>query len=104
MLDFQALSVDRTSSSCMEAQRLHTPQFKRVEKFLRDIGIEPAESTSRNPLEIPWSLSEEDFTRRVGRDYLKVYTSAREETLSLTEEAVHVEKEIDERVKSLYGV
>jgi len=29
---------------------------------------------------------------------------AREETLSLTEEAVKVENEIDERVKSLYGV
>lgn len=30
--------------------------------------------------------------------------SAREETLSVTEEAVRVEREIDERVKSLYGV
>ena len=36
----------------------------RVEKFLREIGIEPAESTSRNPLEKPWSLSEEEFSRK----------------------------------------
>jgi len=77
---------------------------KRVEKFLREIGLEPAESTSRNPLESPWSLGEEDFVRRAGRDGLKAYKSAREETLSLTEEAVRVAKEIDERVKGLYGV
>jgi hypothetical protein len=29
---------------------------------------------------------------------------AREETLSLTGEAVRVEREIDERVKALYGI
>ncbi len=73
-------------------------------KSLYSIGINPAESTSRNPLESPWSLSEEDFTRRVGRDYLKAYKSAREETMSVTEEVVRVEKDIDERVKSLYGI
>lgn len=77
---------------------------KRVEKFLREIGLEPAQSTSRNPLESPWALGEDDFVRRVGRDGLKAYKSAREETLSVTEEAVRVEREIDERVKSLYGL
>lgn len=77
---------------------------KRVEKFLREIGLEPAESTSRNPLESPWLLGEGEFVRRAGRDGLKAYKSAREETLSLTEEAVKVEKEIDERVKYLFGV
>ena len=73
-------------------------------KFLREIGLEPAESTSRNPLESPWALGEEEFVRRVGRDGLKAFKSAREETLSVTEEAVRVESEIDERVKSLYRV
>lgn len=77
---------------------------KRVEKFLREIGVEPAESTSRNPLEQVWSLGEEEFVRRAGRDGLKAYKSAREETMSATEEIVRVEGEIDERVKSLYGL
>ncbi len=77
---------------------------KRVEKFLREIGLVPAESTSRNPLESPWLLGEEEFVRRAGRDGLKAYKSAREETLSLTGEVVLVEKEIDERVKALYGL
>ena len=87
-----------------QAQSLHTQRRKRVEKFLRDIGIEPAESTSRNPLEKPWSLTVEEFTRQMGRDSLAVFKSVREETLSVTEEIVKVEGEIDERVKSLYGV
>jgi hypothetical protein len=79
---------------------------KRVEKFLRAIGIDPAQSTSRNPLEAPWSLTAEEFTRRVKTSEVletsevwKAYKSAREETLSVTEEIVRVEKEIDERVK-----
>ncbi len=77
---------------------------KRVEKFLREIGIELAESTSRSPLEQVWSLTAEEFTRRVGVDGLKAYQSAREETMSVTEEIVRVEGEIDEKVKALYGL
>jgi hypothetical protein len=80
---------------------------KRVEKFLREIGVEPAQSTSRNPLESPWLLDESEFEKRArkyGTPNVRLYKSAREETLSLTEEAVRVEKEIDERVKSLYGM
>jgi hypothetical protein len=34
----------------------------------------------------------------------RIYKSAREETTSVTEEIGKVESEIDERVKSLYGV
>ncbi|TRZ49411.1 hypothetical protein D4S03_08315 [bacterium] len=71
----------------------------------------PVQSTSRNPLEQPWSLSLEEFARRMGggqtSDFLKkseVYKAAREETMSVTEEILHVEKVIDERVKSLYGL
>jgi len=90
-----------------------------VEKFLREIGIEPAESTSRSPLEQPpvlsnvegWSLTAEEFTRRVGRaqtseffENSEVYKAAHEETMSVTEEIGKVESEINERVKSLYGV
>ncbi len=77
---------------------------KRVEKFLREIGVELAESTSHNPLEQVWSLGEGEFIRRVGRDELKVYKSAREETMSATEEIVKVEFEVDERVRVLYGL
>jgi hypothetical protein len=95
----------------VQAQKLHTQRRKRVEKFLREIGIEPAESTSRNPLEKVWSLTAEEFTRRTKTSEVletsevwKAYKSAREETISTTEEIAHVEKEIDERVKSLYGL
>jgi type I restriction-modification system DNA methylase subunit len=95
---------DAVAKLAKQAQSLHTQRRKRVEKFLREIDLEPAESTSRNPLESPWSLGEEDFVRRAGRDGLKAYKSAQEETLSLTEEAVRVESAIDERVKALYGV
>ena len=77
----------------------------RVEAFLREIGIEPVQSTTRNPLERPWALGEEEFVRRVRKsELIPTYRQAREETLSLTEEAVRVEREIDERVKALYGV
>ena len=102
----------------------------RVEKFLREIGTEPAESTSRNPLEQVWSLTAEEFTRRVksvtlvGRPasdtehekldaglgkldaglLTRIHKSARGETMSATEEIGRVESAIDERVKGLYGV
>lgn len=45
-----------------------------------------------------------ESTRRVGMDGIKVFKSAQEETMSVTEEIVRVEKEVDERVKSLYGL
>jgi hypothetical protein len=55
---------------------------------------------------------EEEFKRRMRKtsevsetsEVWKAYQSAREETMSLTEESGRVEAEIDERVKSLYGV
>ena len=95
-----------------QAQKLHTQRRKRVEKFLRGIGIEPAESTSRNPLEQPWSLTGEEFARRVKAvqtsEFLKnsevSWKAAREETAVMTEEIGKVEVEVDERVKALYGV
>jgi type I restriction-modification system DNA methylase subunit len=87
-----------------KAQNLHIHRRRRVEQFLGEIGIDPARSTSRNPLEKPWELSKEDFTRRARSASLAVYSSAREETFALTEEIQKVETEIDERVKGLYGL
>lgn len=77
---------------------------KCVEKFLREIGSKSAQPTSRSPLESPWALGEEEFVRRVGRDGLKAFKSAREETVAFTEEISTIEKEIDKRVKTLYGL
>ena len=72
---------------------------------LREIGLEPAQSTSRNPLERPWAMGEEEFVRRVRKsELIPTYRQAREETLSVTEAAMKMEKEIDERVKALYGL
>jgi type I restriction-modification system DNA methylase subunit len=102
--DAEPRERDEVRRLAKQAQNLHMQRRKHVEKFLRDIGIEPAESTSRNPLESPWLLSEEDFTRRARGQSVRIYKSAREETMSLTEEIVEVEKEIDERVKALYGL
>jgi hypothetical protein len=73
---------------------------------LREIGLQPAESTSRNPLESPWLLEREVFQRRVGWDaiLLHTYEAAREETSALTQAIVQVEAEIDARVRALYGL
>ena len=102
---------DAVAKLAKQAQNLHTQRRARVEKFLREINLEPAQSTSRNPLESPWSLGEEEFKRRMktsefskNSEVWTAYQSAQEETLSLTEEAGRVEAEIDERVRSLYGV
>ncbi|MBM3181087.1 MAG: hypothetical protein FJZ86_12120 [Chloroflexi bacterium] len=64
----------------------------------------PTHTTSRNPLESPWALGEEEFVRRRNSELIPSYRRAREETLSLTEDVVNVEKKIDERVKGLYGL
>ena len=42
--------------------------------------------------------------KKYGTPNLRLFRSAREETMSLTGEAVHVEGEIDEMVRALYGV
>lgn len=56
------------------------------------------------PFEQLWSLKSEEFVRRVGVDGMKAYKSAREETMSATEEIGKVESANDERVMGLYGV
>jgi hypothetical protein len=87
-----------------QAQDLHTQRRARVEQFLREIGIDPAQSTSRNPLEQPWALSSEEFARRMGRDRISVFHATQAQTVALTEEIEKVESAIDERVMSLYGL
>jgi len=87
-----------------EAQRLHTQRRKRVEKFLFGIGLSPAASSSRNPLEEPWKMTEEQFARRVGGLPQRLFAEARDETAALTEQILKIEREIDERMAALYGV
>ena len=106
------LPVPNTGSSDREwvakmarrTHELHSTRRKRVENFLRAIGTDPTESTSRNPLERPWALSAEEFSRRARNQSLKKFTDARDETLALTEQITIIEREIDERVAALYGV
>jgi hypothetical protein len=87
-----------------QAQDLHTKRRRRVERFLTDLGTSPAASSSRNPLEQPWSLSSEEFARRARHAPASLFPQARDETFALTEEIGKVEREIDERVAALYGV
>jgi hypothetical protein len=80
---------------------------ERVEQFLVAIGTSPAETSSRNSLEEPWLLDEEDFksrARRYGTPNPRVFNDARDETMGLTEQIEEVEAEIDARVASLYGL
>jgi hypothetical protein len=83
-----------------QAQQLHTQRRQRVEESLRDIGINLAQSSSRNPLEQPWTLTKEELQRRCGVAY-RIVLQARDETAALTEEIAKVELEIDERVAGL---
>jgi hypothetical protein len=81
----------------------------------REAGLEPAQSTSRNPLEQPWSLPPEEFTclrrrfgrqaRRAPRPDLKKFTPAHNETAALIAQIQKIEQEIiDQRVAALYGL
>lgn len=66
-----------------------------------------AESSSRNPLEQPWTLTPEEFTKRAhkhGALDLRLFTTVRDETAALTEAIAKVEREIDGRVAGLYGL
>lgn len=95
-----------------QAQALHGERRARVEQFLWDIGLDPATSNSRNPLEQPWSLSEAEFSKRTKKlaaqrrdvNYKQLYEQARDTTAALTEKIAKVEGEIDERVAGLYGL
>jgi len=92
-----------------QAQALHSRRRARCEQFLRDLGLDPADSTSRNPLEQPWSLAADDYAKRA-RKLLgrapdpKLHAAARDETAALTEQIAKIEAEIDARVAALYGL
>ena len=84
-----------------------------VEQFLRDLVAFPAESSSRNPLEQPWTLTPDEITKRArrhGTPDLRPFTKVRDETAALTEAIAKVEREMrtrrvrDERVAWLYGI
>jgi hypothetical protein len=87
-----------------DALKLQSQRRNRVEKFLRELGLSPAQSSSRNPLEQPWALTAEEFARKAKGQPARLYTTARDETMALTEEIAKVENEIDARVAALYGV
>lgn len=95
---------ERVAALAREAQGLHTARRQRVEQFLRDAGTSPAASSSRNPLEQPWTLAPQEFARRAPRANPQCFTAAHDETLDLTERITKIEREIDERVAALYGV
>jgi methylase of polypeptide subunit release factors len=87
-----------------QAQALHGRRRARAERWLRDLGLDPATSTSRNTLEQPWSLSADDFAKRAKGWPMKLYQAARDETAALTEQISKLEAEIDARVAALYGL
>jgi methylase of polypeptide subunit release factors len=87
-----------------KVQELHVQRRKRVERFLRDLGLDPAQSTSRNPMEQPWNLSATEFAKRAKRQPVKFHESARDETAALTEQIAKLETGINARVATLYGL
>ncbi len=102
-------SSERNSIAALaqKAQELHMQRRARVEAFLQALGMEPAASNSRNPLERPWALSEAEFlhrARRLPNPDPALYRAAHEETAELTERIAALEREIDKRVAGLYGV
>lgn len=108
-----ANDADRATvgSLAEQAQGLHTQRRARVEQFLRDLGVDPAQSTSRNPLEQPWSLPPAEFLKRskplqrLSREApQRLYEAARDETAALTAQIAQLEAEIDSRVAALYGL
>lgn len=101
-----ASAAERKSVGALakKAQALHGQRRSRVEKFLRAIGLDPAQSTSRNPLERPWTLSSDEFARRAKKQPAKLHESACDETAALTKQIAKVEAEIDARVAALYGL
>lgn len=107
--DASAVDRELVGKLAKQAQTLHGQRRARSEQFIRALGLDPADSTSRNPLEQPWSLAPDDYAKRARKLHgrapdLKLYEAARDETAALTEQIAQVEAEIDARVAALYGL
>ena len=87
-----------------KVQTLHEQRRERVEGFLKKIGLSPAQSTTRNPLEQPWSLSASEYAKRAKSQPLKFYETVHDETIALNDQIVTLESEIDNQVAALYGL
>lgn len=88
----------------LRASALHGQRRARVERFLREVGLSPAETTSLNPLEQPWSLPPTEFAKRTKNLPPRLHESARAETAALTERIVTLEAEINAHAYRLYGL
>jgi TaqI-like C-terminal specificity domain/Eco57I restriction-modification methylase len=104
--DSERLEVSRLSE---RVQALHFRRRARSEQFIRSIGLNPSESFSRNPLEEPWTLTPIEYAKRArkicGRTPdMRLYQTARDEAIDLTQQIVLIETEIDARVAALYDV
>ena len=100
---------DAVGKLARQAQTLHGERRTLSEQFIRALGLDPADSTSRNPLEQPWTLAPDDYAKRArklqGRaPDMKLYETARDATAVLTEQIARVKAEIDARVAALYGL
>jgi type I restriction-modification system DNA methylase subunit len=102
--DASADERDKLGNLSQQAQRLHAARRKCVEKFLRACETSLAKSNSRNLLEQPWTLSSEQFRRRVPNVPPRHLSAARDETIALTERIEKLENEINDRVAQLYGL
>lgn len=92
------------SKLAQRTQNSHRKRRDRVELFLREIGRDPAQGNSRNPLEMPWTIDAAEFGKRAKRKPISLFRDARDETAALTEEITKLETEIDARVAALYGL
>lgn len=100
---------ERVGKLAKQTQTLHSQRRARSEQFIRALGLDPADSTSRNPLEQPWTLAADDYAKRARKLHgrapdMKLYEVARDETAALTEQIAKIEAEIDARVGALYGL
>lgn len=95
------------SQIAKEVHSLHTERRVIVEKFLNKIGLPPADSTEKNPLEQPWAITEMEFLKRA-RKYSnpdpRLFKSVNSETAALTDKILKLENDIDARVSALYGL
>ena len=103
ILNAPAASRAIVAESTRKVQQLHSERRARVERFLHECGLDPADSTSRNPLEMPWLLTVSEFARRRPRFASAIHAAARDETAAITEQIHAIEGDINARVDALYG-